>query len=81
VWKFALQAIGVTGGQILVSYATATAKETAAIAPFLYIQMVWGILFGYLVFNDPLGLANMLGIPLIIDAGLYMIYRERQLKS
>ena len=81
LWKFAIQIIGVSGGQILVSYATATAKETAAMAPFVYVQIVWGVLFGYLIFNDPLKTENLIGLPLIIGAGLYMIYRERKVKK
>jgi len=81
LWKFTLQIGGIMGGQIFVSFATATAKETASIAPFVYIQIIWGVIFGYLVFNDPLKTEVMMGMPLVVGAGLYMIYRERQLKK
>lgn len=78
---FGLQVTALISAQILVSFATASAKETAAIAPFVYIQIIWGVLFGYLIFNDPLSRASLIGLPLIISAGLYMIYRERKLKN
>lgn len=81
LWKFAMQIGGIMGGQIFVSYATATAKETAAIAPFVYVQIIWGVVFGYFVFNDALKPETLIGMPLIIGAGLYMIYRERQLRK
>lgn len=81
LWKFALQIGGIMGGQIFVSYATATAKETASIAPFVYIQIIWGVIFGYFVFGDVLKPETLIGMPLIIGAGLYMIYRERQLRK
>jgi len=81
LWKFALQIGGIMGGQIFVSYATATARETASIAPFVYIQIIWGVIFGYFVFGDILKPEALIGMPLIIGAGLYMIYRERQLRK
>lgn len=81
IWLFGMQVAALIGGQVLVSYATAAAKETAAIAPFVYIQIIWGVLFGYMLFGDKLSPESMVGLPLIIGAGLYMIYRERQVKK
>lgn len=81
LWKFSLQILGIMGGQVFVSYATANAKETAAIAPFVYVQIIWGVLFGYFIFDDVLKPEALLGMSLIIGAGLYMIYRERQGKK
>jgi drug/metabolite transporter (DMT)-like permease len=39
-WIFAIQILGLIGGQMCVSYATAHAKSSAAVAPFVYIQIV-----------------------------------------
>ncbi len=66
-------------GQLLVTYAFTHAKETAGITPFVYVQIVWGVLFGYFIFGDIPTRATITGLILIIGAGLYMIYRERQL--
>lgn len=80
-WLFAMQIITIIGGQIFIAFAIASAKETASIAPFVYIQIIWGTLFGYFIFGDTLTIESLYGLPLIIGAGLYMIYRERQVKK
>jgi drug/metabolite transporter (DMT)-like permease len=80
-WLFALQIISIIGGQIFIAFAIASAKETASMAPFVYIQIIWGTLFGYFIFGDALSNESLYGLPLIIGAGLYMIYRERQVRS
>lgn len=52
------------------------ATETAVIAPFHYTQMVWGVLFGYLLFGDVPPLTTIIGSAIILGAGLYMLWRE-----
>ena len=70
--------IGIAGG--LGHYLLALAHRYApasVLAPFLYQQIVWMILFGYLVFGDVPGTAVVLGGTVVIASGAYLFYRER----
>jgi len=49
----------------------------SVIAPFLYQQVVYMALFGYLVFGDVPSPAVWLGAPIVIGSGLYLFWRER----
>lgn len=51
--------------------------ETALIAPFHYVQLIWGIIFGYLLFNDKIDLWTGVGATIIVASGVYLIYREK----
>jgi drug/metabolite transporter (DMT)-like permease len=48
------------------------------LAPFLYQQVLWMTLFGWLVFGDVPGTAVVLGTAVVIASGLYLILRERR---
>lgn len=50
--------------------------DAAAISPLQYTLLLWGILFGWLVFGDVPGPAMMAGGGLIILAGLVIWFRE-----
>jgi len=78
---FILNSLFVLAGQLLVTFATANAKATASIAPFVYVQVIWGVIFGYFLFNEIPTITTILGLLLIVGAGIYMIYRERQLSK
>lgn len=58
------------------SYAFTRATETAVVAPFHYSQMLWGVLFGYLLFGDVPPVTTVIGSLIILAAGLYMLWRE-----
>lgn len=76
-----LTASGFMAGFAVLLAGLAYAKASAAIvAPFEYIQMVWGVLFGFLIFHDVLGLIPAIGSGLIIISGLYLIYHEKSEK-
>ncbi|WJR66628.1 DMT family transporter [Neorhizobium sp. CSC1952] len=49
----------------------------AMIGPTQYSQMIWAVLFGYLVFGDHVDLPMLLGILLICGSGLLTLQRER----
>lgn len=53
---------------------------TAALAPYPYLQMVWMIGLGYLVFADLPDRWTLLGAAIIVASGLYIVHRERQLR-
>jgi drug/metabolite transporter (DMT)-like permease len=48
------------------------------IAPFLYQQVIYMALFGYLVFGDVPSPGLWLGAAIVIASGLYLFYRERR---
>ena len=58
-------------------------SEAAAVAPIHYTLIVWGTLYGYIIFNQFPDRWTWLGTAFIICAGLYTFSRERalQLKS
>jgi drug/metabolite transporter (DMT)-like permease len=76
----ALIALGVFGGVAHIflteSYRYATAS---VVAPFDYSSMLWALLLGYWVFGElPSALVYVGGI-IVAGAGLFVIWRERQL--
>ena len=47
------------------------------LAPFIYIQIVWMMALGFLIFADvPTG-TTLLGAAIVVASGLYILYRER----
>ncbi len=48
------------------------------IAPFEYTALIWGALYGWLMWRELPGATTWLGIAIIVGAGLYVLYRERQ---
>jgi len=73
--------MGVLGG--LGHYLLALAHRYApasVIAPFLYQQVIYMALFGYLVFGDVPSPWVWLGATVVIGSGLYLFARERKVK-
>jgi drug/metabolite transporter (DMT)-like permease len=69
--------LGVFGG--LGHYLLALAHRYApssVIAPFVYQQVIYMALFGYLVFGDVPGAAVWIGASIVIGSGLYLFSRE-----
>lgn len=76
----ALVTIGISGGLAHIflteSYRLA---EASLIAPFDYASMVWALILGYLVFAELPDALVYVGAAIIAGAGLFVIWRERQL--
>lgn len=53
--------------------------EIAIVAPFRYAGIVWAILFGLILWGELPDALSVIGIGLLISAGLYTFYRERKL--
>jgi drug/metabolite transporter (DMT)-like permease len=51
---------------------------SSVIAPFLYQQVIYMAVFGYLVFGDVPSAGVWLGAPIVIASGLYLFARERR---
>lgn len=69
--------MGVLGatGHYLLALAHRYAPSTV-IAPFLYQQVFYMALFGYLVFGDVPGAGVWIGAAIVISSGLYLFWRE-----
>ncbi len=67
-------------GGLLTSRAFSMA-DTAIVAPFHYIQLLWGTLFGILIFSTVPDIWMGLGALLIVFSGIYIIYREHVKKE
>lgn len=65
-------------GQILMTSAYRHA-EASVVAPFEYTSMILGVVFGYLVFGDVATLSTLAGGLIVVAAGIFIIWRERQL--
>jgi len=75
-----LVATGLLGGigQILMTTAYRNA-DTATIASFDYVSMIWGLSFGYIFFRDVPTASVFYGGAIVAAAGIFIIFRERQL--
>jgi drug/metabolite transporter (DMT)-like permease len=75
-----LLTVGLLGGtgQLLMTTAYRHA-DAATIASFEYVSMLWGLAFGYLVFGEVPTLGVVVGGAFVVAAGIFIIFRERQL--
>lgn len=67
-------------GQLLMTYAYRHA-EASTIAPLDYSNMILAIVIGYAFFDEIPSLSVWIGAPLIVGAGLIILWREYQLKK
>lgn len=56
------------------------AAPAAAVVPFSYASLIWATLYGYTLFGDLPDLWTIVGAAIIASSGLYIFYREQQLK-
>ncbi len=47
------------------------------LSPFIYTQLVWVVLLGYVVFGDAPDGWTLVGAAIVIGSGLYILHRER----
>jgi drug/metabolite transporter (DMT)-like permease len=76
----ALIALGVLGGLAHI-FLTESYRYAAAsvVAPFDYTSMLWALLLGYWFFGELPGTLVYVGAAIVAAAGLFVIWRERQL--
>lgn len=70
--------LGVLGG--LGHYLLALAHRYApatVLAPFVYQQVIYMTLFGYVVFGDVPGIPVVVGAAIVVGSGLFLLLRER----
>lgn len=51
------------------------------LAPFMYIQMLWATLYGYLVFGQLPDRLSTLGMAIIVASGVGLVIHERRLRG
>lgn len=75
---FALAAIGLFAGvgEVMVIKSLEVA-ETGAVAPIHYTLIIWGTLYGYLVFDQLPDHWTWIGTAIIMSAGIYTLQRTR----
>jgi S-adenosylmethionine uptake transporter len=54
--------------------------EISFVAPFRYTGLIWALVLGWLVFGDWPTPLTLLGAFIVVGSGVFMIYREGQLK-
>lgn len=74
-----LACIGVVGGlgQLAIT-ASVRFAPVSAVVPMDYSSLVWGTLYGWLLFGALPGATTWIGAPIIIASGLYIVYREHR---
>jgi drug/metabolite transporter (DMT)-like permease len=50
----------------------------SVLSPFIYTQLVWVVILGYLVFDHVPNELTLVGATIVIGSGLYLLYRERK---
>ena len=51
----------------------------SVLSPFVYTQLIWVVILGFLVFGQVPNGWTMAGAAMVIGSGLYLLYRERKL--
>jgi len=71
--------VGAVGGVAHYLLIRALALAPAALlAPFVYLQLAWAAIVGYLWFGDIPEASTLAGTAVIAASGLYVMYRERK---
>lgn len=77
-----LMFVGLTGAAghfcLIKAYGLA---EPSLLAPYSYVQIIWTITMGLVVFGDLPDVWTLAGTALIVASGIYVFYRERYLRK
>ena len=76
--------IGGAGLMVVVGYLMSVmvmrVGEVSFISPFRYTGMVWGLLLGWLMFDEWPDMLTLVGAGVVIASGTWMLLRERKLR-
>lgn len=56
-------------------------SDAATVAPLQYTLLLWAVVFGYFFFGEVPRLTMVIGAALIVGSGLFIFFREQQLKK
>ena len=76
MWMSALCVTGVLGHWVLIK--TYEIAEASSVQPFAYLQLVFASSIGLLIFHETLSVNVIIGAALVVSAGLFTLWRERQ---
>ncbi len=65
---------------LLVTRALKLAANAATVVPLQYTLLLWAIVFGWIFFGEPPRSAVIIGATLIVASGLFIFFREQQVK-
>ena len=74
VWLVTIGALGAVGHLMLIR--ALSIAPASLLSPFIYTQIVWGLIIGYVAFGDLPDLPTVIGTLIIVASGLYVFYRE-----
>ena len=74
LWLFALGA-GANLIQVCL-FKAFSATEASSLAPFRYVELVFSVFFGFMLFSESVKMKTLLGAAIIIGSTLYMSYFE-----
>lgn len=79
LWIIALMIIIGGFGSVGHYFLIAAHRQAPAslISPFMYTQLIWAIILGYLVFRDIPSVWTLAGSAIVIASGVYLFNRER----
>ena len=78
---FAIYACTIPTAILILSAVFARAPTLASIAPFQYTQIIWGSIFGFLVFGDIPQINVVIGSMIVAACGLYIIFYHKRKKG
>jgi drug/metabolite transporter (DMT)-like permease len=54
--------------------------DTSTVVPLQYTLLIWGIIFGWIIFDDRPRFAMLVGALIIVASGLFIFFREQKLR-
>lgn len=73
---FAAAAIGIFAGNYFVGQAMRVG-DVSAVSPVRYTLVIWAMLFGWLLFSETPTTQDLVGVAIVVAAGLYTLRREK----
>ncbi|MEQ1647643.1 MAG: DMT family transporter [Hyphomicrobiaceae bacterium] len=74
-----LPALCMLAGQFLVVYSIRSG-EVSTVVPFRYSAILWALLLSFVIWNHIPDTTTLVGIAIVVCAGLYTLYREHHLR-
>jgi drug/metabolite transporter (DMT)-like permease len=78
---FTLYAFTIPLAVLTMSAVFARAPTVAAVVPYQYLQILWGAILGYLLFNDIPKIDTLIGSAIVIACGLYILFHHKRQRS
>jgi len=79
-WLMVLLGFIASGGFYLLVKAYMVA-EFSAVAPFEYLYILWGAVFGFIIWHEIPSTTTLVGVAMLISSNLYILRRELALKN